>query len=251
MKTDEAQMKSVYGTAKGGKAWGSRSGVRFLSLKFVFVFGKSFSHLSIGFLLVQSVTVCPRPLNHWSEFSFSLLMLYFLLGSINIFLTARTQSFVNTQNKTNHTRSHRVFKNCARKWCWKLCTFLFQDTLAFGEMCSFFRDTDLHLHCAFKHEWTDHLGWRRHYCYRRQVDSSRWNFNCLILCVKSVKKHRQTTSILVGNSSATWTKSRCCYWYTYIHTKIQYTVCSLYVVDGRRQSVKSAKTGFHQFRRSQ
>ena len=62
IKTDEAQMKSVYGTAKGGKAWGSRSGVRFLSLKFVFVFGKSFSHLSIGFLLVLRVLLfAPDP----------------------------------------------------------------------------------------------------------------------------------------------------------------------------------------------
>ena len=107
MKTDEAQMKSVYGTAKGGKAWGSRSGVRFLSLKFVFVFGKSFSHLSIGFLLVQSVTVCPRPLNDWSEFSFSLLMLYFLLGSIDIFTSREAAGQV------------EVFRWCCSSCSWQ------------------------------------------------------------------------------------------------------------------------------------
>ena len=118
MKTDEAQMKSVYGTAKGGKAWGSRSGVRFLSLKFVFVFGKSFSHLSIGSLLVQSVTVCPRPLYDWSEFSFSLLILYFQQGSVDIFLTAGNTMFCqHSKQNESHRRSYRAFKNCARKWC--------------------------------------------------------------------------------------------------------------------------------------
>ena len=129
MKTDEAQMKSIYGTAKGGKAWGSRSGVRFLSLKFVFVFGKSFSHLSIGFLLVQSVTVFPRPLNDWSEFSFSLLMLYFLLGSIDIFLTARTQCQHSKQNESHQVQGHK--KSCQKMVPFLMRSIVFEVASAF------------------------------------------------------------------------------------------------------------------------
>ena len=43
----------------------------------------------------------------------------------------------NTRNKTNQT-VWKSIKNWAKKWCQKLCTFLFEVTFAFGKMCYIF-----------------------------------------------------------------------------------------------------------------
>jgi len=40
----------------------------------------------------------------------------------------------NTRNKMDHIM-WKSMKNCAKKWCRRLCAFLFEATCAFGKMC--------------------------------------------------------------------------------------------------------------------
>ena len=44
----------------------------------------------------------------------------------------------NTLNRMDHTM-WKSMKNCLRKWCQKLCAFLFAAIWAFGKMCSNFK----------------------------------------------------------------------------------------------------------------
>jgi len=45
----------------------------------------------------------------------------------------RVVSQANTPNKMDHAKWKSI-RNCAQKWCWKLCAFLFEVTWAFGKM---------------------------------------------------------------------------------------------------------------------
>ena len=70
----------------------------------------------------------------------------FLIGCWRISTKEKVVSHANTPNKMDHTM-RKSMKNCAGKWCQKLCAFLFAATWAFGKMC----DTVL---CAFTYAST-------------------------------------------------------------------------------------------------
>ena len=58
----------------------------------------------------------------------------FLIGCWRTSTKEKVVSRPNTLNKMNHTMWKSV-KNCAPKWCCKLCAFLFKVTCPFWKMC--------------------------------------------------------------------------------------------------------------------
>ena len=92
-------------------------------------------------------------LSFWHHFQAQFLMLFHLVCFILFRVLARETTFslveilqqpiknfhfkvckANTPNKMDHTM-WKSMKNCAGKWCQKLCAFLFDATWAFGKMC--------------------------------------------------------------------------------------------------------------------
>ena len=57
----------------------------------------------------------------------------FLIGCWRTSTKEKVVSWPNTPNKMNHTM-WKSMKNCAPKWCCKLCAFLFKVTCAFGKI---------------------------------------------------------------------------------------------------------------------
>ena len=57
----------------------------------------------------------------------------FLIGCWRTPTNEKVVSWPNTPHKTKHTM-WKSMKNCAPKWCWKLCAFLFNVTCAFWKM---------------------------------------------------------------------------------------------------------------------
>ena len=57
----------------------------------------------------------------------------FLIGCWRISTNEKVVSQPNTPNKMNHTK-WKSMKNCAQKWCQKLCAFLFEVTCDFGKL---------------------------------------------------------------------------------------------------------------------
>ena len=62
----------------------------------------------------------------------------FLIGCWRISTNEKVVSQANTPNKMDHAKWKSI-KNCARKWCRKLCAFLFEVTWAFGKMWGILR----------------------------------------------------------------------------------------------------------------
>ena len=58
----------------------------------------------------------------------------FLIGCWRISTNEKVVSRPNTPNKMNHTK-WKSMKNCAQKWCQKLCAFLLEVTCDFWKMC--------------------------------------------------------------------------------------------------------------------
>ena len=58
----------------------------------------------------------------------------FLIGCWRISTNEKVVSEANTLNKMDHAKWKNI-RNCARKWCRKLCAFLLEVTWAFGKMC--------------------------------------------------------------------------------------------------------------------
>ena len=57
----------------------------------------------------------------------------YVIGSWEILTNRKVVSQANTPNKMDHAKWKSI-KKSARKWCWKLCAFLFEVTCDFGKL---------------------------------------------------------------------------------------------------------------------